>query len=204
MATIGFYADENGIQNLNGSGLGFYGSSFGVSVEVGSYQDSTYITDGNGVTEGPVAHNTKWTHPNSGSVNGLDSYALNTIPNRLASLNVRFEHTSNVRTQNGKLRIFDRSSINNEASGVTTKVAELIHPSVNQADPAGSGDTSWNTPTGSSVIMDIVDAPGMSGHSPNGPSTSEMRHDWYFAISASPDSIGSKTLYGLYVELEYL
>jgi len=30
------------------------------------------------------------------------------------------------------------------------------------------------------------------------------RHDWYVALSASPDSIGSKTQYGLYFTLEYL
>jgi len=31
-----------------------------------------------------------------------------------------------------------------------------------------------------------------------------LRHDWYVALSASPDSIGSKTQYGLYFTLEYL
>jgi hypothetical protein len=29
-------------------------------------------------------------------------------------------------------------------------------------------------------------------------------HDWFVGISASPNSIGSKTEYGLYVSLEYL
>ena len=31
-----------------------------------------------------------------------------------------------------------------------------------------------------------------------------LNHDWYIALSASPDGIGSKTSYGLYMTLEYL
>lgn len=208
MATVSFWADQNiFIQNLSGSGLGFFGSTFGNSVEVGEYQQTTYITDGNGTNEGPVGNNIKYTHAASGQVNSeTESWALNTIPNRLATLNIRFTHTSSVKTQNPQLRIYDRSSINNNPSGVTTKVAELIHPSYGQADAAGSGDTSWQTPVGSSVIMTLTaSSPGHSGEAPNGWSeTTDTRHDWYFAISASPDSIGSKTLYGLYFECEYL
>jgi|10_taG_2_1085330.scaffolds.fasta_scaffold11194_3 hypothetical protein len=203
MATISFHADDNGITNLNGSGLGFYGSSFGSSVEVGSYQTSTFITDANGTIQGPQVNDNKWKHPGSGSINGLGSVALTQITNALATLNVRFSHTSAVKTQNSKLRIFDRTNINNPASGVTTKVAEIIHPDVVQNNN-GSGDTTWNTPTGSAVIMDLVASPGMSGQRPNGSDTTADRHDYYVAISASPDSIGSKNLYGLYVELEYL
>lgn len=203
MATINFFSDTEQVENLNGSGLGFFGSSFGNSVDVGSYQDTTYITNGAGTTQGPQVDNIKWTHPASGSVNGAASLALTSIANRLSTLNIRFTHSTNVKTQNVKLRIYDRSNINNPASGVTTKVAELIHPAVSNG-PGGSGDSAWNTPTGSSVIMSLVSSPGMSGLSPNGPSTTQDRHDWYVAISASPDSIGSKTLYGLYVELEYL
>jgi hypothetical protein len=203
-ATITFFADEAGIQNLSGSGLGFYGSTFGNSVEVGAWQDSTYITDGNGVTEGPSVHNIKWAHPASGEVNGGDPWNLLTIPNRLATLEIRFENDTAVKTQNAKLRIFDRSNINNAASGVTTKVVELIHPDINQAAANGSGDSTWNTPAGSAVIMDLAPSPGLSGLSPNGPGTTSTIHSWFTAISASPDSIGSKTMFGLFVELEFL
>jgi hypothetical protein len=185
--------------------LGFYGGGFGFSVEVASFQDTTFITNGAGTSQGPQVDNIKWKDSASGIVNGASSgVALTAIPNYLATLNIRFTHASAVKTQNTKLRIYDRSNINNDASGVTTKVAEIIHANISQALNNGSGDTTWNTPAGSAVIMDLVAAPGMSGQSVNGPSTTMDRHDWYVAISASPDSIGSKTLYGLYVELEYL
>lgn len=126
------------------------------------------------------------------------------MPNQLASLNIRFNHSTPVRTQNARLRIFDRSSINNNASGVTTRVAELIHPSETQTGLLGSGNSSWQTPTGSSVVMSLTNSPGQSGLSPNGASTQDMNHDYYVAISASPDSIGSKTNYALYFSVEYL
>lgn len=206
MATIAFYAGETfSIQNLAGSGLGFYGDSgFGSSVQVGSYQDSTFITNSNGTAQGPQVDNCKWMSSSTAELNGAGSgVALTCIPNYLATLNVRFTHTSAVQTQAVKLRIFDRTSINNPASGVTTKCAEVIHADTTQTNN-GSGDTSWITPAGSAVIMDLVSSPGQSGYSPNGTSTSDQTHDWYVAISASPDSIGSKTLYGLYTELEYL
>ena len=205
MAAISFYAGENfNINNLAGSGLGFYGGGFGFSVEVGEYQDTTFITNGNGTSQGPQCDNIKWSHSASGIINSANSgVALTCIPNYLATLNIRFTHSAAVKTQNAKLRIYDRSNINNPASGVTTKVAELIHPPQVQTN-TGSGDTTWNTPAGSASIMDLIASPGVSGIRPNGAATQATRHDWYVAISASPDSIGSKTLYGLYAEMEYL
>lgn len=204
MAAINFYAGENfGIDNLAGSGLGFYGGGFGFSVAVGEYQDSTFITDGNGTSQGPQVDNIKYMNTQSGIVNGASSGVnILNIPNYLASLNARFTHSTAVKTQNAKLRIYDRSNINNPASGVTCKVAELVHPSTSQL-VTGSGSSVWQTPTGSSVVMSLTASPGISGQRPNGANTSATDHDYYFAISASPDSIGSKTNFGLYMELEY-
>jgi hypothetical protein len=204
MASFSFWGAETGSINLNGSGLGFFGSTFGNSVTVGGWQDSTYITDGNGTVQGAQVNNVKWVHPNSGLVDGVGPYALNTIPNRFATLKARFNHSTLVKLQNTKLRIYDRTSISNAASGVTTKVAQLIHPNPNQAAAAGSGDSSWNTPAGSAVIMTVNGSPGLSGYSPNGTNTYDYNHDFYFAVSQSPDSVGSKVLNGLYIETEYL
>lgn len=217
MASIDFYAGNSAfvINNLSGSGLGFYGGGFGFSVAVASYQDTTFITNGAGTSQGPQVNNIKWMNIGSGIVNSASSgLPLTSIPNYLATLNVRFTHTVAVKTQNAKLRIYDRAAINNPASGVTTKVAQLIHPDT-IANNNGSGDSIWvgtatNVQTGtatvggSGIVVSLVASPGPSGTSVNGPSTTTTQHDWYVAISASPDSIGSKTLYGLYVELEYL
>ena len=204
MAQLRFYAGEDfAINNLSGSGLGFYGGGFGYSVAVGEYQDSTFITNSAGTAQGPQVDNVKYQNIGSGVVNGAASgIPLASIPNYQATLKVNFNHTSPVKTQNAKLRIYDRSSINNDPSGVLCKVAEIIHPGTTQV-PTGSGDTTWHTPTGSSVIMDLVASPGLSGLRPNGADTTDENHDYFVALSASPSSIGSK-LFALYCELEYL
>ena len=204
MAQIDFYAASF---NLNGSGLGFYGAGFGLSVNVGAYQNTTFITNGNGTAQGQQVNNIQFQNTASGIINSATSGVwLTQIPNSLATLNVRFTNGSSVKAQNVNCYIYDRTSINNPASGVTTKVAELIHIDSVQNNN-GSGDTTWLTPAGSAVVVSLAPSPGISGiFAGNGSNStrSDTQHDWYLAISASPDSIGSKTLYGLWVSLEYL
>lgn len=212
MATLSFLTGgySQPINTLNGSGLGFFGSGgFGNSVGVGSFQDTTFITDGNGVTQGPQGNNVKWVHPNSGQVGGTTNVALTSLPNYQSTLNVRFTNASAVKTQNAKLYIYDRVSTNNSPTGVTCYVSHIIHPNTSQVT-GGSGLSTWENPAGSSYVNASVlgngtsFSPGTSGLSPNGGSTTDTQHDWYFAISASPNSVGSKTNFGLWFQTEYL
>jgi hypothetical protein len=203
-ATIKFYAGDAISYELAGSGIGFFGANgFGSSVAVNSYQNNTYITDADGVYQGPKANNIIYTNPSSGIVNtNATSTNLRSIYNGYATLNVRFENDTPVQTQNAKLRIYDRTSITNPASGVTTKVAELIK-TVDDSNNDGSGSATWATFPGTGFI-NLAASPGTSGLSPSGSGTVDDRHDWYLALSASPDSIGSKKQYALWIELEYL
>ena len=132
MATIYFSSRNLGIDNLNGSGLGFYLDAFGQSVAVASYQETTWVTDSTGTIQGPQLDNIKYVHPASGEINGAAAQNLLNMPNYLATLNIRFNHTSPIQTQNAQFRVYDRNNINNNPSGVTCKVAELIHPSLTQ------------------------------------------------------------------------
>jgi hypothetical protein len=205
MATIFFSANDLAINNvgLNGSGLGFYGPTFGTSVNVASYQDSTWITDSNGLSQGPQVNNIKYTHPASGSINGLTSKNVLDIPNYLATLKISFTHTSPVTTQNARFRCYDRSNINNNPSGVACMAYDVRHPSTVQTGSLGSGSASWTNIFGSGSILSMVDSPGVSGLRPNGASTSSNQHDWYLALSQSPSSVGSKLTAG-YFSVEYL
>mgnify|MGYP003114674531 FL=1 len=45
---------------------------------------------------------------------------------------------------------------------------------------------------------------GIDGASFEGAAHQSLRHDWYVALSASPNEVGSKTDFGLYFTLEYL
>lgn len=203
MATIYFSSRNLGIDNLNGSGLGFYLDAFGQSVAVASYQETTWVTDSTGTIQGPQLDNIKYVHPASGEINGAAAQNLLNMPNYLATLNIRFNHTSPIQTQNAQFRVYDRNNINNNPSGVTCKVAELIHPSLTQTGLLGSGDSSWITTFGSGSIVDLISSPGVSGLRPSGASTINVQHDWYLAISSSPNSVGSKTFAG-YFSVEYL
>lgn len=211
MALIEFLAGESAnINNLAGSGLGFYGTTFGNSVAVGEYQGTTWITNAAGTAQGNQCDNIQWKHQASGAINGAAATGLLWIPNSLASLNIRFTHSVAVQVQNTLLRIYDRSDITRAASGVTTKVAELRHPSDSQL-VEGSGDAVWTHFSGGALSHNQTKtlslSPGQSGHyagNGSGSTHSSTHHDWFLALSASPDSIGSKAQYGLYVSLEYL
>ncbi len=205
MAAIGFYSGEDfTIYDVSSSGLGFYGDGFGVSLGVGTYNVRTFITNSAGNIEGPEVDNIKYTASNSGIIGQSGSSVLLTqIPNYKATLNVRFTHATPVKVANTEFRIFDRSDINAAASGVTCRVAEVIHPDTTQNNN-GSGDSVWTTAGGSGSVLDLVDSPGTSGLSPSGILTSDTRHDWYIAISVAPDSVGAKTQFGAYVATEYL
>lgn len=141
MATITFHANNENIYNENptsqpdliassaGSGLGFFGGGFGISVPVNQYQDSTYVTNANGTASGIKCSNLKYATDSTAFVQGEGvTTGLSGIPNIAAPLNIRFEHPEGVRVQNCKLRVFDRQDINKHASGVVTQVYEIRHP----------------------------------------------------------------------------
>ena len=191
------------INNLAGSGIGMYSSGFGNSVAVGAYQDTSFITDSTGTIQGAQINNVKYLNPASGILNSASSgVSLLSIPNYLSTFMAEFQHSSAVRLQNTKVYVYDRVNINNSPSGAIFKVAEIIHPSITQLGSIGSGSQVWQSPAGSSY-MTLTPSPGTSGLYPNGPSTTDTLHRHHFAISGSPNTIGSK-LSAFYIETEYL
>lgn len=239
MAEIKFYGnyvaslDENLIRHDLGSGIGFYGLDFGISVPIGSQQTSTWITNSDGTVAGPRLNNTARVASGIGSskgtvsVNGTNAINLDLLPNYLCPLNIRFTHSTPVKVQNGKLRIFARDhGISKPASGVTTWVYEARRPTSSPNEALGSlnlrgvSDFVWTEfdPSLAQTDLPLTPSPGMSGlntsnvdtnaslgyTSQNGISHSSSRHDWYIALSSEPESIGSKTNYALYYTVEYL
>jgi hypothetical protein len=237
MAEIKFYAnikDVSGdgelINHSAGSGIGFYGNGFGISVPIGQQQTTTYVTNSLGTSEGARLNNTAMGNvgtvntKGTVSVNGATAINLDALPNYLCPLNIRFNHSEPVKVQNCKLRIFDRNNIANHASGVVTYVYEARHPatttSVLNLNHKGRSSTTWYEfdPTDVMSDMTFTSSPGPSGKNTNSSDTNTAlgynttlgslyqsdRHDWYAAISSEPVTIGSKTQYGLYFTLEYL
>lgn len=151
--TFGTYSTTN----LRGSGLGFYGSTFGSSVQIGSFNQSTFITNSNGTTNGGAAYNVKYTAAASGEPFSTGSgIPLVRINGYHRTLDINFDHTTPVNVQNVQFRIYDRVNINNPASGVNTKVAELVNFN-------GQSYTNWlATPGDANTANDAV------GGSPRG------------------------------------
>jgi len=211
-AAINFYAGEGGgtWTDLNSSGLGFFGSSFGTSVQVGEYQDSTYISASDGsAPAGPQATNCKYDTVTSGVIiNGDSAIVPSAVPINSGTMNIRFTFDSAVKTQNCELRIFNRTSINSGAEGVTTQVCQICNGgsgvSSSGTAEAPASHTGWIAPSGSGVTVALLSSAGSGGLSPSGTDTQDTRHDWYVCLSATPLSIGSKQNFGLYVQLEYL
>ncbi|OUV80097.1 MAG: hypothetical protein CBC91_03260 [Rickettsiales bacterium TMED131] len=99
----------------------------------------------------------------------------------------------------------------------------LAHVS-SRSDPSHFTWHMFQNGGGNGIEMPLTDSPGISGFNTNGGdithlsglSASEQssfsqgsthtstRHDWFIAISSSPDTIGSKQDYALYFEAEYL
>ena len=146
---------------LSGSGLGFFGTTAGSSVQIGAYQSTPYISNADGSTTSGQANNTKYvasTYP-SGMVamgetgGGTYTVGLSGVKSMKGTLGIQFDHTSAVKTQNVQLRIYDRTNINNPASGVNTKAAEIVNfngstyssqGSVGESSSVvGSGDALW-------------------------------------------------------------
>lgn len=209
MATLSIYAGEDfNIAAFDlGSGLGFYGDSgFGAVLTVGQWNGRTYITNAAGNVQGPEIDNVKYLDSASGILGQTGSgYALTAIPNYQATLKIRFEHTTPVQVFNPEFRVYDGSNVNNNPSGVTVAAAELIHPDLTQTD-SGSGDTSWQFIAGSSATLSLAPSPGVSGfYAGNGSNSTraDTVHEWFVAVSVSPDSIGSKTQFAAYANLEY-
>jgi hypothetical protein len=202
MASIDFYTNN---QPLNGSGIGFYGSSgFGYSVAVNAYNGRTYITDSTGTAYGPEGNNVYYTATSSGIIGNAGSGVnILCVPDYQATLNARFSNSSPVRAQNAYLYSYDGVSLANPQSGVKIYAAQIVHPTTSQINN-GSGNSTWTMISGATVLSCNNNfSPGMSGLSPNGASTTDTRHDYYFAISATPQSVGAKS-WKLGFGLEYL
>ena len=122
--TFGTYNQEN----IVGSGLGFYVASFGSSVQIGAFQDKTFVTNSAGTAPGPAAGNMKFTTPASGNSLGNGSgIPITKINSGESTFFINFDHSADVNVQNCQLRIYDRQNINFPASGVVTKVCEMVN-----------------------------------------------------------------------------
>tara|TARA_Y100001973_G_C5193868_1_gene332837 strand:- start:1102 stop:2073 length:972 start_codon:yes stop_codon:yes gene_type:complete len=150
------------IDTLSGSGLAFYGATAGSSVQIGAYQSVTTVANSDGSVQADATNNLKYrsaVFPSGqcalgGAFAGTETnIGLSGVKTMHGTLGIEFGHSAAVKVQNCQLRIYDRSNVNNPASGVNTKVAEIVNhngstfnnqgsTSVTSA-AVGSGDALW-------------------------------------------------------------
>lgn len=138
--TFGVWAQ----QNITASGLGFYGATHGASVQIGSYQDSTFVTNDTGADPGPEANNVKLVNVASGTWAAGSGIPLTRTNSGASTFHINFDHSAAVRVQNAQLVIYNRSNTQYPASGVVTKVAELAN-FYNRPHGTSAG-TEWHYP----------------------------------------------------------
>jgi hypothetical protein len=211
MATANIYAGEDSrVDKEAGLGIGFFGiAGFGASVDLNEFNGRTFVSSPSGITEGFECNNCKWLS-SARVISGQEGSGilLTQLPNSLATVNMRFEHTTAVRTASPKIYIYDGSvnpsgdpNITIAQPGLTMYGAEIRHTAEAQTD-TGLGDAAWLT-IGGATFLAMVSSPGELGLRPGGSFTEDVRHDWYVALSCTPTTLGDKN-FGLYFEVEFL
>jgi hypothetical protein len=211
-AAISIYVGE-GTMLPSASGIGFYGDGgFDSPVALGEFQGRVFMTDPSGTVEGEELDNCRLLAAGSWSgVNGVsgvilgqtgDGIPLRNVPNRSATLNIRFLADFACRTQNTRVMVGDRNAPGSSPSGLRAYGAEIRHQSLVQ-ESGGLGDASWVPLAGSGSYLTCVSCPGTSGVRPDGEFTLDVQHDWYIALSCTPTQPGDLVSFAVWVDLEY-
>jgi hypothetical protein len=212
MAEINIYTAETESSVDSGEAIGFFGDDgFGDPIALNTYNGRTFLTTANGDTEYEECDNCKLTVTGSWSgitgVSGVivgqvgSGVSLRSLPNYLATINVRFTHAEEVIVQNAQLTVYG-DDLDTRPSGLRFFAAEIIHTSRLQEE-TGSGDEVWEEMDASNNVLPLVDSPATSGFSPLGPGSLDTRHDWYVAMSITPTLPGDKS-FGMQIDLEYI
>ena len=157
----------------------FAGATFDSAITVGAYNDSTHVESSVGVndSDGNSPKNSKYLTSSTVDI-GAGSVNLNTVSTANCPLKINFAHGSAVAVTNHILYAYDGTTTTAVPTGVTFYGAE-------------QGDSTWTNAEGSAAAISVTD------------SGSATSHDFYFLISASPESVGEKTDFVLRDELTY-
>lgn len=172
--------DASDIVQFAGSG------GFDSKITVGEYNDTTHVKSSGGADDssGNTPNNNKFISAAGGT--GGDSQAdwgdgtedLDQITTAEAALKINFSDASSVITEEAIFYAYDGSTTTAVPTGVTFYAAEV-------------GDTNWTNAEGSAAALTIND------------DTAATSHDYFIAVSASPESVGLKDAFALRIELTY-
>jgi hypothetical protein len=180
MATYTWYLQGSSPTTIEATDIiQFAGASFDSAIIVGAYNDSTHVESSVGAndSDGNTPNNNKYIA--SGTADwGDGTEDLTSITDAECALKINFAHTSAVAISDHIIYAYDGSTTTAVPTGVTFQIAE-------------SGDAAWTNAEGSAAALSVGD------------SGSSASHDFYFLISASPESVGEKTAFKIRDELTY-
>jgi len=186
-----------------GNRVGFCGSSFGSSVGVSEFQDSTWVTNDTMTVNYGQINNNKYessTEVNTNS-SGVKTLISGAVPLNECTLRISFtEDGGPTQTSASRFYAYDGTTPANGPTGVNTVAFEVDTASgggdplnINKTSDAGAG-LAWNSSNGingSSNKLQLADE------------SAESAHIWYIGLSASPQTVGLKTAFTLRVETDY-
>lgn len=157
----------------------FAGGTFGSSIVVSSFNDSTHVESSVGADDSSANTPKNSKYISSGNVDiGGGSTALSGITTANCPLKINFSDAASVAVSGHIFYAYDGSTTTAVPTGVTFYAAE-------------QGDAAWTNAEGSAAALGITDQ--VAGTS----------HDFFILISASPESVGLKTAFKLRDELTY-
>lgn len=167
--------------------LQFAGASgFDDPITVGEYNDTTHVESSVGANDssGNTPNNNKFISQSGGT--GSDSQAdwgdgtedIDAILEAECTLEINFAHGSAVAVSGHTIYAYDGTTPATAPTDIDFRIAELA-------------DTNFTNAEGSGSAMSVAD------------SSSATSHDFYFLVSASPDSVGEKTAFAIRSELTY-
>lgn len=180
MATYTWYLQGTSDTNIGDDILQFAGGTFDSAITVGEYNDSTHVEDESTSadnSDGKIPNNVKYVASGTGDW-GDGTESLANILDGECTLKINFAHGSAVAVSSHTLYAYDGTTTTEVPTGVTFQCAE-------------GGDAAWTNAEGSASALAIDD------------SSSSTSHDFYIAVSASPESVGEKTDFVIRDELTY-
>ncbi len=191
------YVDTPAWEDVAANTIVFSGSLTVITtpITVGNWNTGTHIGDGDpGTDQCGATHipNLEWVSDTEYQLDGGGTQTLNdtTLTETECTIKIEFTDGSSVATSNGRFYSFDASTVTNEAVGVEAYAWER-----------GVGDTAgW--------VM-INDDSGNTGGDNSGErvslsdQSSDTEHTFFIAVTARPESVGSKTEFDFGIALTY-
>jgi len=152
---------------------------FDSKVTVGAYNDSTHVkssADAND-SNGNSPENNKYVSGTTADWgDGVEN--LNLITEAECALKINFSDAASVEITGAIFYAYDGTTPTAVPTGVTFQAAE-------------QGDAAWTNAEGSAAAVTLADQAAATSH------------DYFIAVSASPESVGLKSAFAIRVELTY-